>query len=90
MRNNQPITQKEFVVRKDCAIISHTDASGNITYVNDEFVEYAGFSRAQLIGQPHNVIRHPDMPKPALFMSSKKYDPAPSSRCSSAHSPAQA
>jgi len=66
VRNNQPITQKEYAVRPDCAIISHTDAKGKITYVNDEFVEYAGFSRAELIGQPHNIIRHPDMPKEAF------------------------
>lgn len=66
MKNNQPVTQKEYAVRSDCAIISHTDASGNITYVNDEFVEYAGFSRSELIGKPHNIIRHPDMPEEAF------------------------
>ena len=66
MRNNQPVTQKEYLVRSDCAIISHTDAAGNITYVNDEFVEYAGFSRAELLGQPHSIIRHPDMPREAF------------------------
>ena len=66
MKNNQPVTQKEYVVRQDCAIISHTDASGNITYVNDDFVEYAGFERPELIGKPHNIIRHPDMPKEAF------------------------
>ena len=66
MRNNQPVTQKEYPVRPNCAIISHTDPSGNITYVNDEFVEYAGFSRSELIGKPHNIIRHPDMPKEAF------------------------
>lgn len=66
MRNNQPVTQKEFIVRPDCAIISHTDSLGNITYVNDEFIEYAGFSRSELIGKPHNIIRHPDMPHEAF------------------------
>ena len=66
MRNNQPVTQKEYAVRADSAIISHTDSSGNITYVNDEFVEYAGFERSDLIGKPHNIIRHPDMPKEAF------------------------
>ena len=64
--NTQKITQKEYLVRSDCAIISHTDALGNIAYVNDEFVEYAGFSRSDLIGKPHNIIRHPDMPKEAF------------------------
>ncbi len=66
MRNNQPVTQKEYPVRPDCAIISYTDAQGRITYVNDEFVEYAGFEREELIGQPHNMIRHPDMPPEAF------------------------
>ncbi|SFB79281.1 hypothetical protein SAMN05660443_0162 [Marinospirillum celere] len=47
MSNNQPITQQEYPVRSDCAIISHTDARGQITYVNDEFVEYAGFTRSR-------------------------------------------
>lgn len=64
--NNKKITQKEYLVRPDCAIISHTDSAGNIVYVNDEFVEYAGFPRSELIGKPHNVIRHPDMPKEAF------------------------
>ena len=66
MRNNQPVTQQEYEVRYNCAIISHTDAKGQITYVNDEFVEYAGFSRDELIGKPHNIIRHPDMPSEAF------------------------
>ncbi|HKM15123.1 MAG TPA: PAS domain-containing methyl-accepting chemotaxis protein [Marinospirillum sp.] len=66
MRNNQSVTQKEYEVRYNCAIISHTDAKGQITYVNDEFVEYAGFTREELIGKPHNIIRHPDMPSEAF------------------------
>lgn len=66
MHQNQVKSQQEYVVRNDCAIISHTDAQGRITYVNDEFVEYAGFSREELIGKPHNVIRHPDMPQEAF------------------------
>ena len=65
MKNNQPITQKNYPVRNDCAIISHTDEKGMITYVNDDFVDYAGFTRQELIGKPHNVIRHPDMPQEA-------------------------
>ncbi|GAB2586594.1 methyl-accepting chemotaxis protein [Nitrincola alkalisediminis] len=65
MRINSPITNRDFPVRTDCAIISHTNDKGMITYVNDEFVEYAGFSREELIGQPHNIIRHPDMPSEA-------------------------
>ena len=44
-------------------IVSKTDAKGIITYGNDYFVEISGYSEAELIGQPHNIVRHPDMPK---------------------------
>jgi PAS domain S-box-containing protein len=44
-------------------IVSKTDPKGIITYGNDYFVEVAGYSEAELIGKPHNIIRHPDMPK---------------------------
>lgn len=43
-------------------IVSETDAEGKITYCNDYFVEVAGYSREELIGKPHNIVRHPDMP----------------------------
>ncbi|KAA0875925.1 methyl-accepting chemotaxis protein [Nitrincola tapanii] len=66
MKNNQPVTQHNYPVRADCAIISHTDDKGRITYVNDDFVDYAGFTRAELIGKAHNIIRHPDMPEEAF------------------------
>jgi aerotaxis receptor len=66
MRNNQPVTQREYPVREDCSIVSHTDLKGRITCVNDDFLEYAGFTREELIGQAHNIIRHPDMPEEAF------------------------
>lgn len=66
MRNNLPVTQQEYPVQADVAIISHTDEQGLITYVNDDFVLYSGFTREELIGQPHNMIRHPDMPPEAF------------------------
>lgn len=66
MRNNQPVTQREVSVRPDCSIISHTDDKGRITYVNDDFVEYSGFSHDELMGAAHNIIRHPDMPAEAF------------------------
>jgi len=44
-------------------IISKTDLKGIITYVNTPFAKLAGYSREELIGKPHNIIRHPDMPK---------------------------
>ena len=47
-------------------IVSKTDAKGIIEYGNDYFVEISGYSEAELIGQPHNIVRHPDMPKVAF------------------------
>ena len=44
-------------------IVSKTDPKGIIEYGNDYFVEISGYSEAELIGQPHSIIRHPDMPK---------------------------
>ncbi len=44
-------------------IVSMTDAAGNITYANDEFCRISEYSRKELIGQNHRIIRHPDMPK---------------------------
>lgn len=66
MRNNQPITQQEYPYPHGKAIISHTDDKGRITQANDAFVEISGFSLDELIGQPHNVLRHPDMPVEAF------------------------
>lgn len=47
-------------------IISETDTKGIITFANRKFCEIAGYSPDELIGQPHNIIRHPDMPKEAF------------------------
>jgi aerotaxis receptor len=66
MRNNQPVSQREYPLREGAAIISWTDAKGNITFANDDFVETSGFSREELIGQPQNLVRHPDMPAEAF------------------------
>lgn len=48
---------------KSKVIISETDIYGRITNVNDEFCKVAGYTAAEMIGEPHNIIRHPDMPK---------------------------
>ncbi|MGN0903295.1 MAG: methyl-accepting chemotaxis protein, partial [Succinivibrio sp.] len=68
MRNNQPVIDKEikFPDTPDAKIISVTDPRGIIVDVNQTFVDMCGFSREELIGQPHNIIRHPDMP-PQIF-----------------------
>ncbi|MEA3370498.1 MAG: PAS domain-containing protein [Campylobacterota bacterium] len=44
-------------------IVSETDAKGKITYCNDYFIEVSGYSQEELIGKPHSIVRHPDMPK---------------------------
>jgi aerotaxis receptor len=66
MRNNQPVTGKEILLREDQSLISRTDLKGKITYVNQEFIQISGFTEEDLIGAPHNLVRHPDMP-PAAF-----------------------
>jgi len=66
MRTNLPITQQEYVLPAGTAIISRTDAKGQITQCNDEFVTASGFERDEIIGKPHNMIRHPDMPPEAF------------------------
>ncbi|ROL65626.1 chemotaxis protein [Pseudomonas protegens] len=66
MKNNLPVTQRERVFPGEQRLISATDTRGKITYCNDEFVAVSGFSREELIGSPHNIVRHPDMPE-AVF-----------------------
>ncbi|MDD3481901.1 Cache 3/Cache 2 fusion domain-containing protein [Azovibrio restrictus] len=65
MRNNQPVTGNEVILADDCIIVSRTDLKGQITYVNKAFLEVSGFAEEELLGQPHNVVRHPDMPSEA-------------------------
>jgi PAS domain S-box-containing protein len=57
---------QEKVTREDDFIISKTDTTGKITYCNQIFMQMASMSEDQLLGKPHNIIRHPDMPK-AVF-----------------------
>jgi len=66
MRQNLPVTQRERTFPANERLISTTDLNSNITYCNDAFVEISGFTREELIGQPHNLVRHPDMP-PGVF-----------------------
>jgi aerotaxis receptor len=66
VRNNVPITKSEYLLKDGLSIVSTTDIKGRITYVNPYFVEVSGFSEAELIGAPHNIVRHPDMPPEAF------------------------
>jgi len=66
MRTNLPVTQNEWMLPEGSTIVSRTDPQGRITYVNRDFIEAAGFTEAELIGQPHNIVRHPDMPQEAF------------------------
>ncbi|SDS06992.1 methyl-accepting chemotaxis sensory transducer with Pas/Pac sensor [Halopseudomonas litoralis] len=62
MRKNLPVTQRERTFSSDQRLISTTNLKGVITYCNDEFIDISGFTREELIGQAHNIVRHPDMP----------------------------
>jgi len=57
---------RERVMREDDFIVSKTDLKGRITYGNRIFIEYSGYTEAELLGQQHNIVRHPDMPR-AVF-----------------------
>lgn len=56
-------TDVEKVMRDDDFIVSKTDPTGRITYGNRIFIEFSGYTEAELIGSQHNIIRHPDMPR---------------------------
>jgi PAS domain S-box-containing protein len=56
-------TGEELVMRDNEFIISKTDLQGKITYANRTFIEYSGFTEQELLGAPHSIIRHPDMPR---------------------------
>ena len=65
MRINAPVTQREHELPDGATLLSTTDAKSHMTYGNAAFVEASGFSREELRGQPHNMVRHPDMPPQA-------------------------
>ncbi|UOO86830.1 PAS domain-containing protein [Neisseria arctica] len=59
-------TDKEHMFPEGALIVSRTDSNGIITHANDVFVEISGWSREELIGAPHSILRHPDMPQAAF------------------------
>ncbi|MCC3861065.1 PAS domain-containing protein [Pseudemcibacter aquimaris] len=62
-KNNVKPTGIENTFSENEIIVSKTDLKGEITYVNDVFCKLAEAKESEMIGQPHNVIRHPDMPR---------------------------
>ncbi len=66
MRNNQPVTQHEYLMPSEQTLVSVTDLKGRITYCNPAFIVVSGFTRDELLGQPHNIVRHPQMPEEAF------------------------
>ncbi|SFV11024.1 methyl-accepting chemotaxis protein [Pseudoduganella namucuonensis] len=62
MRQNLPVTAIEYPLADGKYIVSKTDLKGRITYVNPYFIEASGFAEHELLGAPHNLVRHPDMP----------------------------
>jgi len=63
VRVNEPVTNHEVFLPEGETIVSRTDAGGRITFVNKAFIDISGFTAEELIGAPHNIVRHPDMPR---------------------------
>jgi PAS domain S-box-containing protein len=63
MKNNILPTRKEVVVNEQDFIVSKTDQKGKITYANRLFMQISGYREEELLGQQHNILRHPDMPR---------------------------
>jgi len=66
MKINMPVTNQEIQMKKGGILVTRTDLKGIITDCNDEFISISGYTRDELIGASHNIVRHPDMP-PAAF-----------------------
>ncbi|HEU5048224.1 MAG TPA: methyl-accepting chemotaxis protein [Rickettsiales bacterium] len=66
MRDNGPVTQNEVLMKDGSVIVSSTDAKGKIKFINKDFTDISGFDKEELLGQPHNIIRHSDMPRQAF------------------------
>jgi aerotaxis receptor len=62
MRHNLPISNVEYALPEGDVIITRTDLDGNIVYANDAFLRASGYSRDEVLGEPQNIVRHPEMP----------------------------
>lgn len=66
MRKNTPVTDRRIPLIPGQDLVTKTDLQGQITYVNPAFIEISGFSEQELVGEHHNIVRHPDMPQAAF------------------------
>jgi len=66
MRTNLPVTGREHDFPAEATLMSITDTQSYLTYANEAFVSVSGFEREEIMGQPHNLVRHPDMPPQAF------------------------
>ncbi len=66
MRKNLPVTDRRVPVSPNEPLVSRTDTRSIITAVNETFQQISGFTQEELLDQPHNIVRHPDMP-PAIY-----------------------
>ena len=66
MRSNLPVTNVEHILKNADTLVSTTDLKSRITYANPSFIDISGFTEEELIGAPHNIVRHPDMPAEAF------------------------
>ncbi|MDX2094966.1 MAG: methyl-accepting chemotaxis protein [Alphaproteobacteria bacterium] len=66
MRDNGPVTGREVVMPEGTMIVSITDEKGKIRLANKDFIDISGFTKEELLGQPHNIVRHCDMPPEAF------------------------
>ncbi|MDP2560149.1 methyl-accepting chemotaxis protein [Psychrobium sp. 1_MG-2023] len=66
MRTNTPVTDRRVLLKPGQDLVTKTDLQGRITYVNPAFVDVSGFTEQELMGEQHNIVRHPDMPQAAF------------------------
>ncbi|WP_404426677.1 methyl-accepting chemotaxis protein [Thalassospira australica] len=66
MRDNGEVTNREIVMKDKDILVSRTDTGGKIEFANQSFVDISGYSEQELLGAPHNLVRHKDMPKEAF------------------------
>lgn len=66
MRTNLPVSDTEYLLDDDTTLVSITDLQSRIKYANPAFIRASGYSKEELLGQPHNLVRHPDMPPEAF------------------------